>query len=83
MYRYLNWKHNGLTVRPGVGISNLEVRSDYTKLARMYSSDHRIRLYWTREDNGQNEGERTKSAIQDSFVGQYTGKWKKDFKENR
>ena len=58
---------------PGVGVSNYEVRFRDTELARR--SDYRVRGHRSRGDSGQNEAERTNSAIGDSVVDGSTIDW--------
>lgn len=53
---------------PGVGVSNYEVRFRDAELARVHRSDYRVRVHRSRGDSGQNEAERTNSAISDSVV---------------
>ena len=53
---------------PGVGVSNFEVSFRYAELARIYSSDNRIRVHRAAGDSGQNEAERTNSAVGDAVV---------------
>ena len=60
---------------PGVGVSNFEVQFRDAELARIFSSDYRIRVHRARGDSGQNEAERTNSAIGDSVVDGATLNW--------
>lgn len=60
---------------PGVGVSNFEVKFRDAELARMYSSDYRVRVHRSRGDSGQGEAERTNSAIADSIVDGATIEW--------
>ena len=62
---------------PGVGVSNSEVQSRDAEPARIFSSDYRVRVrvHRARGDSGQNEAERTNSAIRDSIVDGATIKW--------
>ena len=53
---------------PGVGVSNYEVRFRDAELARIHRSDYHVRVHRSRGDSGQNEAERTNSAIGDSVV---------------
>ncbi|XP_070570891.1 uncharacterized protein [Ptychodera flava] len=62
---------------PGVGISNTEVRFRDAEIARMYNSDYRTRVHRSRGDSGQNEAERTNSAIGDAVVDGSTIEWEK------
>ena len=62
---------------PGVGISNLEVKFCDAEMCRMFDSDYRIRLHRSRGDSGQNEAERTNSAIGDSVVDGSTIDWER------
>lgn len=60
---------------PGVGISNLEVRFRDAEFARVHCKDYRVRVHRSRGDSGQNEAERTNSAIGDSIVDGGTIDW--------
>lgn len=60
---------------PGVGVSNYEVRFRDAELARVHRSDYRVRVHRSRGDSGQNEAERTNSAIGDSVVDGSTIDW--------
>ena len=60
---------------PGVGVSNFEVKFRDAELARVHKSDYRIRVHRSRGDSGQNEAERTNSAIGDSVVDGGTIDW--------
>ena len=60
---------------PGVGVNNLEVSFRDAELARIYSSDYRIRVHRANGDSGQNEAERTNSAIGDAVVDGATINW--------
>lgn len=60
---------------PGVGVSNYEVRFRDAELARVHRSDYRVRVHRSRGDSGQNEAERTNSAIGDSVVDGSTIHW--------
>lgn len=60
---------------PGVGVSNFEVVFRDAELARIYSSDYRIRVHRAAGDSGQNEAERTNSAIGDAVVDGSTIDW--------
>ena len=59
----------------GVGVSNSGVQFRDAELARIFSSDYRVRVHRARGDSGQNEAERTNSAIGDSVVDGATIKW--------
>ena len=59
----------------GVGISNYEQRFRNAELARIQNSDYRIKIHRSREDSGQNEAERTNSAIGDAIVDGGTLNW--------
>ena len=48
---------------PGVNISNFEVRFKNAKLARMWNSDDRIRVYWAHENSSQGEAESKNSVL--------------------
>lgn len=60
---------------PGVAVSNFEVSFRDAELARLYSSDYRIRVHRAAGDSGQNEAERTNSAIGDAVVDGSTINW--------
>ena len=60
---------------PGVGVNNSEVSFRDAELARIYCSDYRIRVHRGAGDSGQNEAERTNSAIGDSVVDGATINW--------
>ena len=60
---------------PGVGVSNSGVQLRDAELARIFSSDYRVWVHRARGDSGQNEAERTNSAIGDSVVDGATIKW--------
>ena len=60
---------------PGVAVSNFEVSFRDAELARLYSSDYRIRVHRAAGDSGQNEAERTNSAIGDAVVDSSTINW--------
>ena len=60
---------------PGVGVINVEVRFRDAELARLHKSDYRVRLHRSRGDSGQNEAERTNSAIGDNIVDGGTIDW--------
>ena len=53
---------------PGVGVNNTEVSFRDADLSRIYQSDYQIRVHRAAGDTGQNESERTNSAIGDSVV---------------
>ena len=53
---------------PGVEVSNSGVQFRDAELARILSSDYRVQVHRARGDSGQNEAERTNSAIGDSVV---------------
>lgn len=44
--------------------SNLEVRFRDAEICRMFNSDYRVRVHRSRGDSGQNEAERTNSAME-------------------
>ncbi len=60
---------------PGVGVNNLEVKVRSAELDRIYDRDYRIRVHRSRGDSGQNEAERTNSAIGDAVVDGATIEW--------
>ena len=60
---------------PGVGVNNFEVSFRDAELAGMYSSAYRNRVHRAAGDSGQNEAERTNSAIGDAVVDGYTIDW--------
>lgn len=60
---------------PGVGVSNFQVRFRDAEFARIHCSDYRVRVHRSRGDSGQNEAERTNSAIGDSIVDGGTIDW--------
>lgn len=60
---------------PGVGVSNYEVRFRDAELACVHRSDYRVRVHRSHGDSGQNEAERTNSAIGDSVVDGSTIDW--------
>ena len=60
---------------PGVEVSNSGVQFRDAELARILSSDYRVQVHRARGDSGQNEAERTNSAIGDSVVDGATIKW--------
>jgi len=60
---------------PGVGVSNFEECFRDAELARIYSSAYRIRVHRAAGDSGQNEAERTNSAIGDAVVDGSTIDW--------
>ncbi|CAC5384129.1 unnamed protein product [Mytilus coruscus] len=62
---------------PGVGSSNLEVRFRMAEIARIHSSDRRLRIHRARDDSAQNEVERTNSAIGDALVDGATLTWQR------
>lgn len=62
---------------PGVGVSNFEVKFRDAELCRIFNSDHHIRVHRSRGDSGQNEAERTNSAIGDAVVDGATIEWEK------
>jgi hypothetical protein len=62
---------------PGVGVSNFEVRFRDTELALIHNSDYRVRIHNSRGSSGDNEAERTNSAIGDSIVDGATIQWEK------
>ena len=62
---------------PGVGVSNYEVRFRDAELARIHNSDYRVRCHRSRGDSGQDEAERTNSAISDALVDGATLEWEK------
>ncbi|CAB4000377.1 nuclease HARBI1 [Paramuricea clavata] len=62
---------------PGVGVSNFEVKFRDAELCRIFNSDHRIHVHHSRGDSGQNEAERTNSAIGDVVVDGATIEWEK------
>ena len=62
---------------PGVGVSNFEVRFRDAEMALIHNSDYRVRIHNSRDGSGDNEAERTNSAIGDSIVDGATLKWEK------
>jgi len=60
---------------PGVGVNNIDVKFRSAELDRIYDRDYRIRVHRSRGDSGQNEAERTNSAIGDSVVDGATLEW--------
>ena len=60
---------------PGVSINNGDVKVRSAELDRMYNRDFRIRVHRSRGDSGQNEAERTNSAIGDAVVDGATIEW--------
>ncbi|XP_032235410.2 uncharacterized protein LOC5510379 [Nematostella vectensis] len=60
---------------PGVGVNNVDVKVRSAELDRLYNRDYRIRVHRSRGDSGQNEAERTNSAIGDAVVDGATIKW--------
>ena len=60
---------------PGVGVNILEVSFRVAELARVYSSDYRIRIHMAAGDRGQNKAERTNSVIGDAVVYGATINW--------
>ena len=60
---------------PGVGVSNYEVRFRDAELALIHRSDYCVHVHRSRGDSGQNEAERTNSAIGDSVVDGSTIDW--------
>ena len=67
---------------PGVRVSNFLVHFRDAEHARMYGFIYRITVHRSRGDSGQNEAERTNSAIADNIVDGATLPWgmKKGFK---
>ena len=53
---------------PGVGVNNIDVKFRSAELDRIYDRDYRIRVHRSQGDSGQNEAERTNSAIGDSVL---------------
>ena len=62
---------------PGVGVSNSEVRFRDAEMAIIHDSDYRVRIHNSRDGSGDNEAERTNSAIGDSVVDGATLQWEK------
>lgn len=62
-------------VGPGVGVSNFAVRFRDAELVRLFNTDIRERCHRSRDDSGQNEAERTNSAIGDAVVDGSTIDW--------
>ncbi len=60
---------------PGVSINNVDVKVRSAELDRMYNRDFRIRVHRSRGDSGQNEAERTNSAIGNAVVDGATIEW--------
>ena len=60
---------------PGVGVSNSEVRFRDAELAIIHNSDYRVRVHNSSDSSGDNEAERTTSAIGDSAVDGATIPW--------
>jgi hypothetical protein len=62
---------------PGVGVSNFAVRFKDAEIAIIHNSDYRVRVHNSRDGSGDNEAERTNSAIGDSIVEGTTLQWEK------
>ena len=60
---------------PGVGVSNFAVNFRDAELVRLFSLDLHERCHRSRDDSGQNEAERTNSAIGDAVVDGSTIEW--------
>ena len=60
---------------PGVGVSNFSVRFCNAELVRLFNLDLQERCHRSRDDSGQNEAERTNSAIGDAVVDGSTIEW--------
>jgi hypothetical protein len=62
---------------PGVGVSNFEVKFRDAEMSIIHNSDYRVRIHNSRDGSGDNEAERTNSAIGDSIVDGATLPWEK------
>ena len=62
---------------PGVGITNFEVKFRDAELTMLYERDYACRLHSARGSSGDNEAERTNSAVGDSIVDGATLQWNK------
>ena len=62
---------------PGVGVSNFEVRFRDAELSILYDRDYSCRVHSARGNSGDNEAERTNSAVGDSIVDGATLQWNK------
>ena len=60
---------------PGVSVTNFDVQIRAMEMCRMWNLDYYIRLHRSRGDSGQNEAERTNSAIGDALVDGGTLTW--------
>ena len=60
---------------PGVGVSNFEVRFRDAELSILYDRDYSCRVHSARGNSGDNEAERTNSAVGDSIVDGATLQW--------
>lgn len=60
---------------PGVSVTNFDVQTRVAELCRLWNLDYYIRLHRSRGDSGQNEAERTNSAIGDAMVDGGTINW--------
>ena len=60
---------------PGVSVSNFDVQIRAMEICRMWNIDYYIRLHRSRGGSGQNEAERTNSAIGDALVDGGTLNW--------
>ena len=63
---------------PGVGVSNFLVHFQDAEHARMYGSIYRITVHHSKGDSGENEAERTNSAIADNIVDGGTLPWENE-----
>ena len=70
------WYHNS-DAGPGVGITNFEVKFRDAELTMLYERDYACRLHSARGSSGDNEAERTNSAVGDSIVDGATLQWNK------
>ena len=62
---------------PGVGVSNFDVRFRDAELTLLYEGDYACRVHSARGSSGDNEAERTNSAVGDSIVDGATLQWNK------
>lgn len=64
--------------RPGVGVSNYEVRFRDAELARIHRSDYRVCVHHSHGDSRQNKAERTNSAVDWNFYKRFDDLTDKD-----
>ena len=60
---------------PGVSVTNFDVKVREAEICRLWNQDYYIRLHRSRGDSGQNEAEKTNSAIGDALVDGGTVNW--------